>query len=176
VSDQRDGVTPGSDDAGAIDDASAAPDAEVTQSTGDGHSSPDDGHSSPDDSTAPDADTPEAGTGDPAASTRPTGKRRSTTAGARPDRSRPATAGSKRSAGRVTATRSAAEAPARRGPLSRVTRFMREVAAELRKVIWPTRKELVTYTTVVLVFVSFMVALVSGLDILFAKGVLALFG
>jgi len=169
VSDQRDGVTPGSDDAGAIDDASAAPNAEVTQSTGDGHSSPDA-------STAPDADTPEVGTGDPAASTRPTGKRRSTTAGARPDRSRPATAGSKRSAGRVTATRSAAEAPARRGPLSRVTRFMREVAAELRKVIWPTRKELVTYTTVVLVFVSFMVALVSGLDILFAKGVLALFG
>jgi len=169
VSDQRDGVTPGSDDAGAIDDASAAPDAEVTQSTGDGHSSPDD-------STAPDADTPEAGTGGSAASTRPTGKRRSTTAGARPDRPRPAAAGSKRSAGRVTATRSAAEAPARRGPLSRVTRFMREVAAELRKVIWPTRKELVTYTTVVLVFVSFMVALVSGLDILFAKGVLALFG
>jgi len=169
VSDQRDGVTPGSDDAGAIDDASAAPDAEVTQSTGDGHSSPDD-------STAPDAATPEAGTTGSAASTRPTGKRRSTTAGARPDRSRPATAGSKRSAGRVTATRSAAEAPVRRGPLSWVTRFMREVAAELRKVIWPTRKELVTYTTVVLVFVSFMVALVSGLDILFAKGVLALFG
>jgi preprotein translocase subunit SecE len=50
------------------------------------------------------------------------------------------------------------------------------VFSELRKVIWPTRKELVTYTSVVLVFVTFMVALVSGLDILFAKGVLALFG
>jgi preprotein translocase subunit SecE len=53
---------------------------------------------------------------------------------------------------------------------------MREVVAELRKVIWPTRKELVTYTIVVLVFVSFMIALVAGLDIVFAKGVFWLFG
>ena len=33
-----------------------------------------------------------------------------------------------------------------------------------------------TYTLVVLVFVSILVALVSGLDVLFAKGVLWLFG
>ena len=58
----------------------------------------------------------------------------------------------------------------------RLSRFVREVVAELRKVIWPTRKELVTYTLVVLVFVSFMVALVGVLDIAFAKGVLWLFG
>jgi preprotein translocase subunit SecE len=55
-------------------------------------------------------------------------------------------------------------------------RFLREVVAELRKVIWPGRRELITYTTVVIVFVAFMVALVSGLDLLFAKGVLAVFG
>ncbi|WP_091293545.1 preprotein translocase subunit SecE [Amycolatopsis sp. cg5] len=61
-------------------------------------------------------------------------------------------------------------------PLSRLMRFAREVWAELRKVIWPTRKQMVTYTTVVLVFVIFMVALVSGLDLLFAKGVFWLFG
>jgi preprotein translocase subunit SecE len=60
--------------------------------------------------------------------------------------------------------------------VARVARFIREVVAELRKVIWPTRKELVTYTVVVLVFVSFMVALVAGLDIAFAKGVFWLFG
>ena len=108
---------------------------------------------------------------------RPTGKRRTAASGStRPDRLRPAAEGSKRAAGRATTRRSVAEAPERRGPVSRVTRFFREVAAELRKVIWPTRKELVTYTSVVLVFVTFMVALVSGLDILFAKGVLALFG
>ena len=55
------------------------------------------------------------------------------------------------------------------GPLARLSRFFREVVAELSKVIWPTRKELVTYTTVVIVFVSVMVALVTGLDIGFAK-------
>ena len=59
---------------------------------------------------------------------------------------------------------------------SRFVRFLREVVAELRKVIWPTRNQLVTYTIVVLVFVSFMVALVSLLDYLFGRGVLFLFG
>jgi preprotein translocase subunit SecE len=57
-----------------------------------------------------------------------------------------------------------------------VGRFLREVVAELRKVIWPGRKELITYTTVVIVFVAVMVALVAGLDIAFAKGVVAVFG
>jgi preprotein translocase subunit SecE len=66
--------------------------------------------------------------------------------------------------------------PARASLSSRLARFLREVVAELRKVIWPTRKQLVTYTIVVLVFVSFMVALVAGLDFVFAQGVLYLFG
>jgi preprotein translocase subunit SecE len=61
-------------------------------------------------------------------------------------------------------------------PPARLARFLREVVAELRKVIWPTRKDLVTYTIVVLVFVSFMVALVALLDVVFAKGVFAVFG
>ncbi len=55
------------------------------------------------------------------------------------------------------------------GPLARLTRFLREVVAELSKVIWPTRKELVTYTIVVVVFVSVMTAIVTGLDIGFGK-------
>jgi preprotein translocase subunit SecE len=54
--------------------------------------------------------------------------------------------------------------------------FVRQVVAELRKVIWPTRRELVTYTTVALVFVLIMVAIVSALDYGFTKGVLALLG
>jgi preprotein translocase subunit SecE len=52
----------------------------------------------------------------------------------------------------------------RPNPISRLVRFIREVVAELRKVIWPTRKELITYTSVVIVFVTFMVAIVWGLD------------
>ncbi|GHF87777.1 preprotein translocase subunit SecE [Amycolatopsis bartoniae] len=60
--------------------------------------------------------------------------------------------------------------------VARLTRFVREVWAELRKVIWPTRNQMVTYTTVVLVFVAFMVALVYLLDFVFRKGVFWLFG
>ena len=61
-------------------------------------------------------------------------------------------------------------------PLARLSRFFREVIAELGKVIWPTRKELVTYTAVVIVFVSVMCALVTGLDIGFGKLVTWVFG
>jgi preprotein translocase subunit SecE len=59
---------------------------------------------------------------------------------------------------------------------ARLINFVREVVAELRKVIWPTRKELTTYTVVVVVFVIVMLSIVGGLDYLFAKGVLWAFG
>ena len=47
--------------------------------------------------------------------------------------------------------------------------FLRQVTAELRKVIWPTRRELRTYTIVALVFVVVMVCIVTGLDTAFTK-------
>jgi preprotein translocase subunit SecE len=55
-------------------------------------------------------------------------------------------------------------------------KYYREVVAELRKVIWPSRTELLTYVTVVLVFVVFVTALTAGLDYGFTKAVLAVFG
>ncbi|MDZ7910623.1 MAG: preprotein translocase subunit SecE [Rhodococcus sp. (in: high G+C Gram-positive bacteria)] len=58
----------------------------------------------------------------------------------------------------------------------RLLQFFREVVAELRKVIWPNKKQMVTYTSVVLVFLTFMVAYISGLDVLFIQGVGWLFG
>ncbi|MFJ1459783.1 preprotein translocase subunit SecE [Nocardia wallacei] len=61
-------------------------------------------------------------------------------------------------------------------PLKRLVKFLREVVSELRKVIWPNRKQMVTYTSVVLVFVVFMVAFIAGLDVAFIKGVNWLFG
>ncbi len=64
----------------------------------------------------------------------------------------------------------------RGGPVARLSRFLREVIAELRKVIWPTRKELVTYTTVVIVFVLAVIAYVSVLDFAFTNAVLRVFG
>jgi preprotein translocase subunit SecE len=54
--------------------------------------------------------------------------------------------------------------------------FVRQVIAELRKVIWPTRRELVTYTTVSLMFVLIMVAIVSGFDYGLQKGIYQIFG
>jgi preprotein translocase subunit SecE len=78
------------------------------------------------------------------------------------------------SKGRPTPSRDGRQG--RVSPFRKIGRFLREVVAELRKVIWPTRKLLMTYTAVVLVFVSVMVAFVAGLDVLFAKGVLWLFG
>ncbi|MCX5041670.1 preprotein translocase subunit SecE [Aldersonia sp. NBC_00410] len=64
----------------------------------------------------------------------------------------------------------------RGNPFKRLRKFLREVVAELRKVIWPNRKQMITYTSVVLVFVVFMVAFISGLDLAFIKGVSWLFG
>ncbi|HYK27448.1 MAG TPA: preprotein translocase subunit SecE [Streptosporangiaceae bacterium] len=55
-------------------------------------------------------------------------------------------------------------------------KFVGEVRDELRKVVWPTRKELVTYTTVSLIFILIMVALVTSLDYGFTRLVFALFG
>jgi preprotein translocase subunit SecE len=43
--------------------------------------------------------------------------------------------------------------------------FYRQVVAELRKVVWPTQEQLVTYFFVVMVFVAFMMALIAGLDL-----------
>ena len=59
------------------------------------------------------------------------------------------------------------DAQDREGLFARLSRFLREVVAELRKVIWPSRRQMVTYTIVVIVFLVVMVALVSGLDVLF---------
>jgi preprotein translocase subunit SecE len=101
-------------------------------------------------------------------------ERPSNSADRRGRRSGPAPAGAGEGKSRSTAVREGRQA--RSSPLSRLSRFIREVVAELRKVIWPSRRQMVTYTFVVLVFVSFMVALVAGMDYVFAQGVLFLFG
>ena len=47
--------------------------------------------------------------------------------------------------------------------------FYRQVVAELRKVVWPTQEQLVTYFMVVMVFVIVMMGIVAGLDLGFGK-------
>ncbi len=63
-----------------------------------------------------------------------------------------------------------------RGPFARLALFIRQVIAELRKVIWPTRKELIAYTTVVLFFVLVMAGIIAAYDYVFTEGVLFIFG
>ena len=58
----------------------------------------------------------------------------------------------------------------------RISLFYRQVLNEVRKVVWPTRKQLSTYTAVVLVFVSFIIAVVSLFDLILTKLVFWVFG
>ena len=64
----------------------------------------------------------------------------------------------------------------RRNPFARLALFIRQVVAELRKVVTPTRRELLRFTGVVLVFVLIMMGLVWGLDQLFSWLVTWAFG
>jgi len=56
------------------------------------------------------------------------------------------------SAGTAT-SRGGRPEPAKVGRFARIARYFRQVVAEMRKVVWPTRAQLITYTTVVIVFV-----------------------
>ena len=77
----------------------------------------------------------------------------------------------------TTRTESASPRPSSGGgPGFKPVRVVRESVSEMRKVLWPSRSELITYAIVVIVFVVIMVAIVAGLDIGFAKLVLSLFG
>ena len=70
----------------------------------------------------------------------------------------------------------AAKKSGKPGLFARIALFLRQVIGELRKVVTPTRKELINMTIVVLVFVVIMMAIVTGLDLAFGKAVLWIFG
>jgi preprotein translocase subunit SecE len=78
----------------------------------------------------------------------------------------------------VTETRSSATSSQNRGrkPRTSPVTFYRQVVAELRKVVWPTRNQLITYFWVVLVFVTVMIGIVSGLDYVFGTLMFKVFG
>ena len=63
-----------------------------------------------------------------------------------------------------------------RGLFARIALFLRQIVAELKKVVWPTRPELVTYTSVVVVFVLIVMAYVEVLDLAIGRAVLWAFG
>ena len=61
-------------------------------------------------------------------------------------------------------------------PFVFVFNYLKQVVAEMRKVIWPNRKQMLTYTSVVLAFLAFMVALVGLADLGLTKLVMLVFG
>ena len=71
----------------------------------------------------------------------------------------------------MTEQRSVAQKEQRTSPAL----FLRQVVAELRKVVWPTRQQLITYFWVVLVFVTVVMTIVSLLDLGFGKLMFAVF-
>ena len=69
----------------------------------------------------------------------------------------------------VTHQRAGRSERARVGPAERARRFVREVRAEVRKVVWPTRRELTTYTAVVIVTVLVAAAVLGVVDLVVSE-------
>ncbi len=66
---------------------------------------------------------------------------------------------------------SASPTTERSGP----TQFVGEVRSELKKVIWPTRAEIVNYSIVVFITIVILTAMIAGFDWILGEGVLRLF-
>jgi preprotein translocase subunit SecE len=67
--------------------------------------------------------------------------------------------------------RQTVEKERRTGPV----KFVRESVSELQKVVYPTGQQLINYFIVVLIFVLFIIAIVSLLDLAFGKAIIAIF-
>jgi preprotein translocase subunit SecE len=76
----------------------------------------------------------------------------------------------------TTMTESTEQVAEKLSLFARVGLFYRQIISELSKVVWPSRKQLSTYTAVVLVFVSFVIAVVSIFDLAITKLVFWVFG
>jgi len=63
-----------------------------------------------------------------------------------------------------------------KGLFGRIAMFYRQVISELSKVVWPTRNQLTTYTAVVLVFVGFVILVVSIFDLILTRITFWIFG
>jgi preprotein translocase subunit SecE len=72
-------------------------------------------------------------------------------------------------------TPKAAGAPATR-ERTKPRQFVKEVIAELKKVAWPSRPEVIAYSIVVLVSSVVIAALIFGMDFVFTQAVLQLYG
>lgn len=130
------------------------------------------------DTDTPDTDAADTTDGAVTMEKRPTGKRSATPRGKRAAAAGGDSSGEGSGGGVALKERpeAASEDVRRRNPFARLLVFLGEVVAEMRKVIWPTRTEMVQYTIIVLIFVVIMTAFISGIDLGFARLVLWLFG
>ena len=76
---------------------------------------------------------------------------------------------------RTEGIKSAASEPAQSTRTS-PKQFLREVRGELRKVVWPNRKEVTSYTIVVLVTTTVLVGIVWGMDEVIRRAILNTLG
>ena len=53
--------------------------------------------------------------------------------------------------------------------MKKIVKFLKEVQSELKKVRWPSQKELVKLTTVVIIVTVIVSIYIGGLDFIFAK-------
>src|SRR5580700_7156498 len=78
-----------------------------------------------------------------------------------------------------TATQTKAQQRAQKGPSGRKrttpVQFVREVRDEMRQVAWPSRAELINYTSVVFTTLIIMIALIFALNLGFGKLITLLF-
>ena len=98
---------------------------------------------------------------------RPSGKRQGSNSQGTP-------AGASSAGSDITVSRE--DATSGKGAGARVLAFPRSVGSEMKKVIWPTGREMVTYSIVTLVFLIFITALCTGVDLLAGEGIKFMFG
>lgn len=59
--------------------------------------------------------------------------------------------------------------------MGKVTSFLKECGAELRKVVWPSRDDVVSSVKVVIVSTIFIAVILGALDMLFTAGMRLVF-
>lgn len=52
----------------------------------------------------------------------------------------------------------------------RFGQFFKEVSGEVKKLSWPTKKEIVSYTLTVIAFILLMAVVIYALDLVFGEG------
>ena len=80
--------------------------------------------------------------------------------------------------GSTSSRRDSAQASAQRRQREQrptVRQYFREVRDEMRQVAWPTRPEVINYTSIVGTVLLMMIALIFGLNYTFSKAILWLF-